>query len=428
MGAITSSPNWRIALRYLQWIIVAICTVFPIVIFVVPKGANTSFFLLLVMSLFGIAYRCKPIGKNLGETLREYWPIHLAMAGLVCAIFANQLALGHFELKAYDVPARLACFALLFWIMLLMPGKGMKHIQWGFTIGAVICAAALYVYTEGGRDRPVLLFAVQTIPFGNIGLLMGTLALLSIGWNKPREITSITLKLAAGGFAVYGSYLSQTRGAWLALPVFIAIVFAMLRNFRLWHKFAFFFAATVLLCSSYMLSSAIQKRIGEGASDLSRYLEKNDPNTSLGIRLQLWRGSWLLLKESPAFGIGPEQFPRSLKQLAARHEITTEAAAQPHSHNELLFYMTTLGLPGLLAILSLYFVPAFYFFREMNHPDRETRTVAGMGLALTLGFFIFGLTDVMFFWTVSLTFYVVVLAVLFAHLVKRKALLTGAAK
>jgi O-antigen ligase len=412
-------------LSYLQWSIVAICTAFPIVIFVVPRGANTSFYLLLVISLFGVASRYVPIGKGFGKILREYWPVNLAMVGLVCAIFANQLSLGHFVLKTYDMSSRLACFALLFWIMLLMPGKGMKHIQWGLIIGAMVCAAALYIQTGGGADRPQRLFGIPTIPFGNIALLMGILALLSIGWNEPGEKTSIVLKLAAGGSAVYGSYLSQTRGAWLALPVFMAIAFALLRNLRARHKFTFFVAAIVLLGSSYVLSSAIQKRIDEGASDISHYLDKKDLNTSLGTRLQLWRGSWLLLKERPVFGIGMEQFPRSLRQLAARHEITAEAAAQPHSHNELLFHMTTLGMPGLLAILSLYFVPAFYFFRELNHPDRETRTVAGMGLALALGFFIFGLTDVMFYWTVIHTFYVVVLAVLFAHLVKRKELLSS---
>ncbi|MDB5769631.1 MAG: O-Antigen ligase family protein [Burkholderia sp.] len=410
-------------MRYLQWFLVAVCTLFPIVLFVVPRGGNTSFYLLLVISLSGIAVGLKPMAGGFVETLRKYWPLNLAMAGLACAIFANHLALGHFVSKTYDMPFRLACFALLFWIMLLMPAKGMKHLQWGWIVGAIICAVVLYVQTAGGVERPMRLFTIPTIPFGNIGLLMGAFALLSIGWNEREEITTIVSKLAAGAMAVYGSYLSQTRGAWLALPLFLAIAIALSRRFRLRHKFAFFAAAIALLCSSYLLSSAIQKRIGEGTTDISEYLYKNNPNTSLGIRFQLWRGSWLLIKENPVFGIGLEHYPQAVQQLVARHELTPDAASHPHSHNELLFHLTTLGLPGLLAILALYFVPASYFFRERNHPDRETRTVAGMGLALTLGYFVFGLTDVMFYWTVSHTFYAVALAVLFAHLVKRKSLL-----
>lgn len=418
-------PAMKIGLRYLQWTVVAICAVFPIAVFVVPRAANTSFYLLLVISLLGIALRYAPMGKGFGKALREYWPINLAMAGLACAVFANQLALGNFAWKTYDMPLRLACFALLFWIMMAMPGKGMKHIEWGLIIGAVMSAAALDIYTAGGTDRPLRLFGIPTIPFGNIALLMGVLALLSIGWNGPSEKVAIALKLIAGGSAMYGSYLSQTRGAWLALPVFMMIAFALARNLRLRHRLVFFVAALVLLSSSYPLSRAIQNRIDQAVTDVSHYLDATDRDTSLGIRLQLWRSSWLLFKESPVFGIGPEQFPRALQQLAARHEISAAAAAHPHSHNELLFHMTILGIPGLLAILSLYLVPGFYFFREITHPDLRTRTVAAMGLALVLGFFIFGLTDVMFFWTVSHTFYVIVLAALFAHLVKGKELLVG---
>jgi O-antigen ligase len=189
------------------------------------------------------------------------------------------------------------------------------------------------------------------------------------------------------------------------------------------HRFAIFVAALVLLSSTYALSSAIYKRINEVVTDVSQYLDDTNRDTSSGIRIQLWRGSWLLWKDNKIFGIGREQFPRALKQLAAEKKISAAAATHPHSHSELLFHMATLGIPGLLAILSLYLVPGFYFFREISHPNQEIRTVSAMGLVLVLGFFIFGLSDVMFFWTVSHTFYVILLAVLFAHLVKGKALL-----
>lgn len=410
-------------MRYLQWAVTAITTLFPMVVFIVPKGANGSFYLLLLLALAGLACRCKPMGKRFGEVLREYWPVHLAMAGLVCAILINQWSTGYFYLKAYDMPFRLACFALIFWILLVVPDRHLKNVQWGLLAGTLICVAVLYLGTKAGIDRPLRLFNVPIVPFGNIAMLMGVLTLFSIGWNHSNEKIFIGLKLLAGAFALYGSHMSQTRGSWIALPVFIAIAWAFLIDVKFRHKLTLVVLSAILLLGSYVLSSTIQTRVNDGISDVSQYFNNKNPNTPVGIRLQLWRGSWLAFTENPAFGVGRERYGNVALLLADRGEITLDAAAHPHSHNELLFHMMTLGIFGMLAILSLYFVPAFFFLREIRHSDRELRTVAGMGLALTLGFFVFGLTDVMFYWPVSYTFYVIVLAVLFAHLVKRKAFL-----
>jgi O-antigen ligase len=180
--------------------------------------------------------------------------------------------------------------------------------------------------------------------------------------------------------------------------------------------------ALALLCGSYILGGTVQKRVVEAASDVRQYADGSNKNTSVGLRLQLWHGAWILFKENPVFGIGRERYPEAVRQLVQRQVISPDAAAHPHSHNEVLFHMATLGIFGLLALLSLYFVPAFYFFRDLRNPDRETRTIAGMGLALSLGFFVFGLTDVMFYWRVSYLFYAILLSVLFACLVKRKSL------
>ncbi len=408
-------------MHYLQWSVMAIATLFPMVVFVVPKGANSSFYLLLLFGLAGLACRCKPMGKSFGEVLREYWPIHLAMASLVCAILLNQWSSGNFSFKTYDMPFRLACFALIFWILLLVPDRHLKNVQWGLLAGTFICAAVLYFGTRAGIDRPLRLFNVPIVPFANIAILMGILTLFSIAWNRSNEKFLIGLKLLAGASALYGSHLSQTRGSWIVLPVFVAIAWAFLTDVKLRHKAMLVLLSTILLLGSYMLSNTVQTRVNDGMSDVSQYFQNKNLNTPVGIRLQLWRGSWLAFMENPFFGIGRERYANGALLLADRGEITLDAATHPHSHNELLFHMMTLGVFGMVAILSLYFVPAFFFLREIRHPDRELRTVAGMGLALTLGFFVFGLTDVMFYWSVSYTFYVIVLAVLFAHLVKRKA-------
>lgn len=422
--SISFSSSWGINLRYLQWLTISIVTLFPIVVFAVPKGANASFYVLLLLAFASIIWRWKPMGKSFGSMVREYWPIHLSMAGLVIAILINQIVLGDLNLHTFDAPSRLASFSLLSWILLMGSTENMKKMEWGLIIGALICAVTLYIETAAGTARPLGILKVPLIPFGNMAMLMGILALVSIGWNNSSQKITIACKVVAGIAALYGSYLSQTRGGWVALPIFFMIAFVLLREVDVRHKLTFAVIALLLLFSIYAVSGTIQKRINEAKTEVSQFFEGKNPDTSVGIRFQLWHGAWVLIKEHPVFGIGREHYSTHAQQLAERHVITPDAAVHPHSHNDLLFHMATLGVFGLLAILSLYVIPAFYFAREIRHPDRQTSTIAAMGLVLSLGFFVFGMTDVMFYWTISHTFYTMILAALFAHLVKRKAELT----
>lgn len=343
------------------------------------------------------------------------------MGGLLAAVLVNQAMLGQGGFRAYDMPAQLACFVLLSWGLLLVPGNHLKNLQWGLVAGALFCGIALYVLTKGGVERPLHVFGMPLIPFVLMGLLVGVFAVFSIGWNAADEKIAVGLKILAGAVVLYGAYLSQTRGSWVVLPVFIAIGFGLLRELQLRFKLAFLLLAAAFLAGGYILGDTVQRRFAEASSDVQQYIDGKEKNTPVGIRLQLWEGAWLLFSENPVSGIGRDRYPEAMQQLVQRRVITVDAAMHPHSHNDLLFQMATLGIFGLAALLALYFVPAFYFLRDLRHADRQARTIAAMGLALSLGFFVFGLTDTMFYWRVSYTFYVVFLAILFASLLRRKA-------
>lgn len=412
---------WGVDLRYLQWTVVAVSVLFPVAFFALPKGGSTGFYLLLLGGLTAVACRIRPMGKSFSHYAREYWPLHVAMCGLLVAMLVNQAMLGQAAFRAYDMPAQLACFALLSWVLLLAPGSHLKYLQWGLATGALFCGIGLYVLTKGGVERPLHVFGMPLIPFVLMGLLVGLFAVFSIGWNDASEKIAVALKVASGAVMLYGAYLSQTRGSWVVLPVFIAIGFGIPGKLRPRFRLALLLLAAAFLAGAYSLGDTAQRRFAEASSDVQQYFDGKEKNTPVGIRLQLWEGAWLLFSENPVRGIGREHYPEAMQQLVQRRIVTADAAAHPHSHNDLLFHMATLGIFGLAAVLALYFVPALYFLRDLRHADRQARTTAAMGLALTLGFFVFGLTDTMFYWRVSYTFYVVFLAILFASLLRRKA-------
>jgi O-antigen ligase len=406
-------------LSYIRWPVILAVVLFPAVTIVLHNAGNACLYLLLICSVVALVLRRKPMGIAFGEILKGYWPLHLAMGSLFIAVMFNQLSLGTFEAKQYDRALRLAIFAPIFWIVLAAPLKYLKSIQWALICGVIAAAIKIYLVTDGGISRPSNIGFLLIIAFSDIALLMGCMTLLSIGWNHHSNKMIIGLKFLIFVTSIYISILGQSRGTWIAIPFFI-IFMIMSWGVQLCHKLMLLIFSLVVVGSVFTFSDKVETRIAEGKSDISLYMQGGNVDTSLGIRLQLWRASWELFKQRPAFGIGRQNFGIGLEALSAKNQISTAAASLAHSHNELLFNLTILGIFGFLANLSIYCVPAYYFFRDMRHSDRDVRAAAAMGVLLCIGFFIFGLTDLMFFWTVLGGFYCMSVATFLAIIIKRK--------
>ncbi|MGB6054508.1 MAG: O-antigen ligase family protein [Burkholderiaceae bacterium] len=412
----------------LHWPVFAVLLGTVACLLVMRRAGNIGFYSLLLLAAIAGVGRLRPAGYRFSALLREYWPLHLAMAGMVLAIFINQLVLQNFVIKTYDYPSRMFFFAVLLWVTLLLPYGWMKQLQWAYVAGALAAAVHMYVTTQGGTFRGYVYF-MPIIELAQMSQLLGFFALLTIGYevgNRTWRRIGIALKLLAGAAGIYAAYLSQTRGAWLSIPVCVLIAAVILgRRISRRRMLALVAALLLLLTALFASSSLVHQRVDEVRHDLTQYYEKANPVTSVGVRLQLWAGSWLLFLEHPAVGVGREGYSAAMLELERRGILTPESSHQPHSHNEILYNMVTLGSPGLLAILCLYLVPGAYFLRAAGHADREIRVTAGMGLILCSGFLIQGLTDVMFMWGASDNFYAIFAAILFAFIIRRKTLLQG---
>jgi O-antigen ligase len=305
---------------------------------------------------------------------------------------------------------------------MILPANKLKIYQWGLILGTLLGTLSLYIETHGGASRPAVVFLMPIIPFGNLTFLMGILAVLSIAWNQPQEKLLIVLKTLTGIAALYALYLSQTRGAWLVLLVLIVFLIGRENRIRTAHKVMVISAVFVLLSIVYQFSQVIQTRIAVVQVELEQYYQGINIDTSVGIRLQLWKATWLMFQEHPFFGVGFDRYTAELLKLSANRAITPFAATFHHAHNDMFFIVSTLGIFGLIGLLALYLVPAWYFVCGMKDADRDIRAVSRMGFVLVLSFFVFGLTEVMFFyWTSNHAFYGMIMAILFAHLIRRRA-------
>jgi O-antigen ligase len=110
-------------------------------------------------------------------------------------------------------------------------------------------------------------------------------------------------------------------------------------------------------------------------------------------------------------------------QDIASENIISERAAQAgrwHLHNEFMYQLATGGILAALSVILLSLVPFFYFYRTTHADDIELRTIGCMGVAASVAFLIFGLTEGVFSPKQIVNFYVFVISVLMALLLQRK--------
>jgi len=383
---------------------------FPALLLRFPSAANTGFTVLLLWGLWVVVVSPRS-GDREWRVVGRSWPMVVGMAGLPLALLFHQLVHWQGIPGIPYVYSRFALFALLACGFLRL-GGAVRLVQWGLVVGAI--GSAVWIHVAAAHGRPSHVGVNNVIPFANLSLTMGILAWISIGWNRRDEWLQIALKVIAGAAALYTSYLSATRGSWIAIPILLLIVLVSSRRLTVRNRWRLLLLLLAVIGVLGYSSDVVTTRVHDAVRSLAGYMEANVLDTSEGIRLQLWRGSMLLLAEHPLTGVGPDNWAAALSGLVQRGVLTPKAASFDHSHNDLFYAAATLGVPGLIAVLALYLVPMAYFLRHLRCPDGTASIAAAMGLATAVGFLVFGLTESMFYIAMTNAFYVVIMAACFA--------------
>ncbi|WP_432259497.1 O-antigen ligase family protein [Cupriavidus sp. TMH.W2] len=402
-----------------QWLTTSLLLVYPVVALLIHNAGNAIAFLFVALALVALAMRLQPERQGFAALLRSYWPLHLAMVSACLAILFQQAWSGDFGIKYYDRALRLAAFPLIFWVLFFVPRRHFQWLQWGVVLAAIVAMVKAYIFTKGGNVRDGNIGFISIIAYSDIALLAGVLALVSFAWNEPKQKLVLLAKMGACAAGLYTSVLTATRGSWLALPLFL-VFFLFFARLNIRHRWAWVASLVLVVAVMFGLNQHAASRFVDTQSDLQAYSQGEGKSTSTGHRLQLWGAALKLIAKAPVFGIGRENYDAGIREMVHKHEVTEDLMRFAHSHNEILFNMVISGIFGLASILLLYLVPGYYFARELGHADRAVRTAARMGCVLVLGFFAFGLTDLMFFWPVLAGYYPIMVAAFLAFIIKTR--------
>ena len=112
--------------------------------------------------------------------------------------------------------------------------------------------------------------------------------------------------MIGGLCGIVGSLLSTARGGWVALPFLLVVILYIYRH-SLSKRFFLTFFGIIVVASigiSQMPNNRIMERINVAQKDIQLYLDKNNGNTSLGARFEMWKSALEMAKEKPLFGWG----------------------------------------------------------------------------------------------------------------------------
>ncbi|WP_229483115.1 O-antigen ligase family protein [Massilia horti] len=305
------------------------------------------------------------------------------------------------EATANNLEKPLRMFLAVTVLMLVLVARPPRRALWWGVIAGTLAALALVAYQRLGQhiDRPGGL--INPITFGDLSLCMALLAVVATidiqrGWRMAWPVLGALAGIAAALF-------TGTRGALVALlPVGLVLLQARLVPGR---RVRALVAAGLLICGSayFVPSLGMQDRVAEGVDDVRAWSDGGSKDTSLGIRLELWKGAVMLIQEHPLFGIDANLTHGELRRYVQQGLLDRAVLPMPHMHNDGLQAFATGGIVGFAAWFSLLAAPFAFFWRALGQarasaPQQLAPALAG--LLVVLCYFSFGLTEVIF-WSVK---------------------------
>jgi len=340
------------------------------------------------------------------------------------------LLIGYFALNlAYgliaDVPGRAysgySRFLLAAPVLLLLLAHPPKPGFWWLGVALAALAAGLWaLWHRWALGHSRVGEAMNPIQFGAISVIMSSLCAAGLAWARLQPRPRLWTGLMVSGFfaGLVASLLSGARGGWLVVPFIVGLCFWQYRGDFLKHHFSAALALTLLaMALAYLLpQTGVKHRLNLAMEELTSYRDHGQSESSVGVRLAMWRAGLELALEKPLVGWGDEAFLRPLQERVAHPRTRRMIGSFDHLHNELLDAQVKRGLVGSLGLLALYFVPLALFGRRLKQGRPELRSYALAGVLLVIGASVVGLTQSFFSHNSGVTFYAFSLVIIWGLL------------
>ena len=377
---------------------------FPAMLLTVPKGGGAILILLILVSSIGLLLNRTSVALNKNEK----WLL-ATIAGYVLIYILN---VWYFSTDISELDNTLR-FLILLPVFYFIRKQQMNtgYIFYAILLGALACFVTA-IYQKYFLNFPRAIGVTNPVSFGGLSI---TLAMMSFAIALLIKNTKLKILFFSGFIlATTASILSASRGAWAALiSCLLILFFIQARTWSLKAKASAGLLLLLIIMTSYFIPT-VQVRINTAITEVDNYLNKSVAGTSVGIRLETWRGSAIAFSENPLFGIGEGNFRSRMKQLSDQgliDPVVPEVIG--HVHSEYISAALHRGVIGLLSLLLLFFVPLVYFLRSMLTLEGERKIIAATGGMLVMSSMTVALSDIFFGQQQPTIFYVSLLYIMY---------------
>lgn len=385
----------------LNYPLVILYALMPVALLTSAKAPSALFYLILVAALALWASRGFDGAREISG---RYKGLLISYSVLLGAVILSTIAYSHWPGANGEGALR---FFLGMWLLLLalsqIDRQFLRHSLWGMYVAGLIGTGIVLwlIWPHFGRPNTI---SHNSVTFGNLMLIMAVISIFSIKFSlTPWPRAERVFKLVVAAVIVAGFILTQARSGWIAMPLFIflgVLLFAQPKN--LLRTLLLTMVGLAIAVGVFASSDTLRNRASLAYKEvLECQGDSSTVDSSVCVRLQLWRAALDMAERNPWVGIGAgKHFPEQLKTESLPKGLVSPFVASGgfgEPHNDILFLLAVFGIPGGLGLLLIYLAPAWYFAKRLagNHPQ-EIRAAAAMGMAFCLGFMVFGFTELMF--------------------------------
>jgi O-antigen ligase len=288
------------------------------------------------------------------------------------------------SIRYLDGPSRFIFVLPILFLLLLQPIK-IEYFWFSAPLASTL-AISIALYSKMFLDMErVETTYISPLQFGHFSLLFAMINAAGIIWAKHQNRSSffITLFITGVIFGLFASILSGSRGGWIGLPLLLLMLYKTFSTeLDKKHLLLFFSATLTLIIIAYLIPQTnMQHRINLINYDLSEYYTNDNPNTSIGARLEMYKSGFMAFENSPIFGMGEKEFDNWLQIQIKEDKIHPIVAEFNSLHNQYVEELAKRGLIGLIALMSMMLYLLYFFYKKAKHTNPNIKS---LGLAGSL--------------------------------------------
>jgi O-antigen ligase len=376
----------------------------------VDHGAGISGIAILLISIVGLIAT-----KNQNYDLLESWEWVWILSIIA---FIGMISQGHGDFDYLDSSSRLL-LAIPVYLFIRRVGININAVFIGSILGAIVAGGYSWYQYEHLNLSMSLGVANNHIFFGQVALILTMFSFCSAVVSKKTINTLLSVVGVLCG--LYAVIVSGSRGGWLAIPA----IFLFLFSANVWHvsKLKIVVVAVLLFFTSigvYNIDKLpVKSRVDRVFTEVDLYFTKDNVQPSVGSRLEMWKGAFLIAKDSNFLGVGESNYDSAQQKLRDDGRVN-QKMLRWDPHNLYLNVAAKQGIFGLLALLSIMLVPLRLFFKDAvsNSASKNTSIMGGM---LIVSYLDFMLTTSTFIYQFMTLFFAFLLVALLGNLTNKKS-------